>query len=89
MIKTTVMGSIHSMAANAIQNLRMKQRLVALLKGKELWESFRGKLRGPYWPCKVKLMEKTSSTPHTFTWNLNSLRCISQRLMDEGLCSLL
>lgn len=34
-------------------------------------------------------MEKTSSTPHTFTWNLNSLRYISQRLMDEGLSSLL
>lgn len=44
-MKTTLMGSMHSMAANAIQNLKIKQRLVALPKGKEPWESFRGTLR--------------------------------------------
>lgn len=36
MIKTTILGSIHIMAANAIQNMRRKWRLTALQKRKQL-----------------------------------------------------
>lgn len=35
MIKTTIMRSMHSMAANATQNMRMKWRLAVLPKGKQ------------------------------------------------------
>lgn len=36
MIKTTILGSIHIMAVNAIQNMRKKWRSATLLKGKQL-----------------------------------------------------